>query len=75
MNSLTRYEKIEASIGLNDAVNISNVASIFGARSERDARKRPGGFGRPVVGSDPEYFSRQAQKVLLREIRQDTDLS
>lgn len=75
MKSLKANKNYEASIGLNDAANISTAASIFGARTERDARNRPGGFGRPVVGSNPDYYYRRAQKVLLEEIRSDDELS
>jgi hypothetical protein len=75
MNILKNHDSFEASISLNDADNLSMASSIFGARSQRDAIKRPGGFGRPVVGSDPEYYSRQAQIVFRKAVKSDPELS
>lgn len=62
-----------ARIGINDAINLSQVASSFGARTEREAFRRPGGFYRPAVG-DPEYFARRAGKVFRTAVKEDAEL-
>lgn len=66
--------EMKSDIPLADAVNLSTVAGSFGARSYREARRHPGRFQRPVVGSDPEYYKRQANKVMTLAIKDDKNL-
>lgn len=57
------------------AGELSNVARIFGAPTIREARKRPGGFGRPFVGRDPFYYERKAGQVFNRAVKDDKELA
>lgn len=62
-----------ARIGLADAENLSDIASIC-ARSNNEAKNRPGSFNRPNVGRNPDYFANAAHQVLRTAIKENDEL-
>lgn len=63
-----------AEISIDYGPELTRLASGFGAKTRRDARVRPGSFGRPYVGSDPYYYERKACQVFRRAIKGNEEL-
>jgi hypothetical protein len=67
-------QRREAQITLDQAQELSHAARSFGAATQREAMRHPGGFGRPVVGYNPDYYERTAARTLRHAVRHDPDL-
>lgn len=70
-----RETEPQVRISLDHASELSHAARSFGARTRGQARRYPGRFNRPVVGSDPDYYRRQAARVFRSTVWSDPDLS
>ncbi len=66
-------ERKVAELPISYGSELSKAARMFGASSQRDARRNPGGFGRPAIGY-ADYWENQASKALQRAIKSDKEL-